>query len=699
MRPFLAGIAAMAPLLAAAQEPRTPQATFPSGAELVTVDVVVAGPGGAPVRDLRREDFTVLEEGVVQEVTAFDAVDRTPTAAAAPPPLPGVTSNVDASARESRSFVVVFDELHLDPAEAQRARKAVAAFLRTGVADRDRVTLVGTAEGARWTARLPEGRDALLQVLERLQGRRVGEIVQDAVSEYEALRIDRERDPLVTDRVLRRFKATGAIRPETRLRGDEPDRGENLDTERDRVRARAAQAYARYAAQNEVTLGIVERSLASLAAVRGRKSLILVSGGFVHDTHLGGFRRVVTESRRANAALYFLDARGLGGGSTALRAETGASLEFNDLGSTLTEGRERSEGSEGLAADTGGFSVKNENDLESGIARIARESASYYLLGYAPSDKRADGHFRKIEVKVARDGARVRARRGYYAPGGPPGAKAAPESRDAAIQRALDSPFDLADVPLRGTAHVLGESAPGKARVFVTAEADIRGLAFEERGGTAKDTLELMLVVAQRETGEFHRFDQQLQMSFSPETRARIAKSWIPITREMPLASGAYQARIVVRDKNSGRLGTLTHDFEVPSLTGLRISTPVLSDRLRETAGGVSAGPEPVARRSFAPKGVLHGHFEVFGAAKDGRTGAPNVTAGFSIRRADGKFLTAAPETPMKPGPDGGLARTFGTPLEAAPPGRYELIVVVTDVVAGQVAEAREAFLILDAVE
>jgi hypothetical protein len=405
---------------------------------------------------------------------------------------------------------------------------------------------------------------------------------------------------------------------------------------------------------------------------------------------------VVLESRRANAALYFLDARGLSGAPSGLQADSGAPVDFNDLGSTLTEARERSEGSEALAEDTGGFSVRNDNDLKGGIARIARESASYYLLGYAPSNKKADGRFRKIEVKVAREGAKVRARRGYYAPGGPQAAKAAPESRDAAIQRAVDSPFDLADVPLRATAHVLGEGEPGKTRVFVTAEADIRGLAFEERGGAATDTLELMLVVAERETGEFHRFDQQFQMSFRPETRARYARSWFPITREVPLAAGAYQARIVVRDKNSGRLGTLTHDFDVPVATGLRVSTPILSDRLREPATG---GPELVARRTFVPAGLLHGRFEVYGAAKDGKTGATNVTAGFSIRRADGRFLTATPETPLSPGPDGGLVRTFGVPVDGAPPGRYELIVVVTDAVAGAVAEAREAFEIASATE
>ena len=66
--------------------------------------------------------------------------------------------------------MIVFDELHLEPAEAGAGARAVADFLATGVADGDRVALVGTAEGTRWTARMPEGREALLQALDRLPG-------------------------------------------------------------------------------------------------------------------------------------------------------------------------------------------------------------------------------------------------------------------------------------------------------------------------------------------------------------------------------------------------------------------------------------------------------------------------------------------------------------------------------------------------
>ena len=688
----LLGPAAVRPQ-AAGQKP-----TFPAQAEVVTVDVVVTDRGGAPVLDLRREDFAVSEDGVPQEIVAFDAVHRPAPGPPAPgtppaPPEPRTSSNRVTPGREAASFIVVFDELHMGPAEAVRAREAVAEFLKTGVADRDRVAIVGTAEGTRWTARMPEGRDTLLQVAARFQGRLLGDVVRDAMTEYEAMRIDQERDPIVTDEVMRRFLATGQIHRDTRLPGDRTDTADPVGWRQD-VQARAAQVYARAAARLEQTLGIIERSLAALAESPGRKSLVLVSGGLIQDTRLGASRRVVTEARRANAAIYFLDARGLVATPAAFQADVGVPTDTVDVSASvgLDESRDRSEGSEALAVDTGGFVVRDRNDLAAGLARIGRESRSYYLLGYPPTNRAADGRFRKIEVKVARPGVTVRARRGYYAPG-KDAKKEGGETRDAAIQRALDAPFDLSDVPLRALTYVLGEAGPSQTAVLVTAEADVHGLAFAERGGTARDTLQTLLLVARRDNGEYTRFDQQFEMSFRPETRARYERTWFPMTRELKLAPGPYQAKIVARDGNSGRVGSLTHDFDVPAPAGLRISTPILSDRLRDEASGARV-PEPTARRRFAPAGLLHCRFEVYGAAKEPGTGQPSVTAGLSIRRSDGRILAAMPETPLKPGPDGALGRSLGIPLDGAPPGGYELIVLVTDVAAGRTAEVREPFVI-----
>jgi VWFA-related protein len=682
------------PALVSPQDPQRP--SFPTETELVTVDVVVTGRNGEPVTDLRREDFAVTEDGAPQAIASFEAVHRpalTPAAAATrpAPPEPRTATNQLVPGREPASFVVVFDELHLTPAEAVRARNAVAAFLESAVAAGDRVGLVGTSQGTRVTAQVPEGRDALVQFLGRLQGRNIGESVRSYINDYEAMRIDQDRDPIVTDEVMRRLLASGEIRRDVGTRENVVNEQEELPFWREETRARAAAVYSRARQRLEQTLGIVERSLASLATARGRKSLVLVSAGLHQDGRVAAFRGVVSESRRANAPVYSLDVRGLVAATTGLQADVSQPLDIRDraTGAGLAETADAAAGSEGLALDTGGFVIKNQNDLASGLARVSREARSYYLIGYAPSNRAADGRFRKIAVAVAREDVLVRARRGYYA-AGPGPAKPPAEGRDAAMQRALDAPFDLAELPLRGLALAFGAAEPGKTRMLLAVEADVRGLAFADAGGTARDTLECLLLVAHRETGEFTRFDQQLQLQLSPESRARYERDWFPITRELPLAPGPYQAKIVARDKNSGRLGSLTWDFEVPAASGLRVSSLVLSDRLREDAAGASRVPEPRARRSFLPSGVLHCRFEVYGAAKDAASGGPNVLAGFALRRSDGRVLAAMPETKVQPSPDGSLARSLGVPLDGAAPGRYELIVVVTDVAGGQSAEARE---------
>ena len=676
------------------------QPSFPAQAELVTVDVVVTR-GGEPVSDLHREDFSVSEDGVPHELAAFDAVHRpeppsTPAGVgSARVPEPRVSSNLVPAARAGSHFVIVFDELHLGPAEAVRGRKAVADFLARGVADGDRVALVGTGEGTRWTARLPQGRDALRRALDRLQPRLVGEAVRDRMTDYEAMRIDRDRDPLVTDVVMRRLLDTTEIQQDTSSPGNPTQSPEDqVSGWRADVLSRAAGVYARATSRNEQALGVVERALAALALERGRKSLLFVSGGMVQDPRLGIYRSVVNEARRVNAAVYFVDARGLEGAQAGMQGEIGTRTEFRDLGSWFSEARERGEGSQALAADTGGFSLSDTNDLAGGLARIGRESRSYYLLGYAPTNRAADGRFRKIEVKVARPGVAVRARRGYYAPAAQDKRAKPAQTRDAAIQRALDAPFDIGEVPLRAIADVGPSRAAGKAAVRLLVEADVRGLAFEDKGGSARDALELLLVVAQRDTGEFTRFDQQLEMSLRPETRIRYERDGFPITRELTLAPGPYQARIVARDRNSGRLGSLLHEFEVPALDGLRVSSIALTDRSVSGDPGTPPVPEPTARRLFAPSGTLHCRFEVYGAGREQVGGRPSVTAGFSVRRSDGRFLVALPETPLQPSADGTLARSLGIPLEGAPPGSYEAIVVVTDLAGGRSAEQREPFVI-----
>lgn len=71
---------------------------------------------------------------------------------------------------------------------------------------------------------------------------------------------------------------------------------------------------------------------------------------------------------------------------------------------------------EELAAQTGGeiFSAQREEDLENAYKLVANELHTLYSLAYSPDKPKHDGQFRKINVKLTRDGAVAKTRRGYF---------------------------------------------------------------------------------------------------------------------------------------------------------------------------------------------------------------------------------------------------------------------------------------------
>ncbi|PYQ19471.1 MAG: hypothetical protein DMF79_12520, partial [Acidobacteria bacterium] len=664
---------------------------FPAQVEQVTVDVVVTDKKGEPVTGLKREDLEVYENGVPQAIVSFDAIEVAAAPAAKPAPRPKVSSNTSSERRRpGRTFVIFFDDIHLAPFTAQRAKAAVADFLRTAVREGDRVTLVAAGGGTWWTARMEAGRDEMIDLVKRLSGRAVPDTGRDRISDYEAMRIHVFRDEMVMNRVQRRLEAAGVM---TATQQSQHVTGPRA-VEDPLVTGRAAELYYGVAARNRITLEALERSLQALVDVQGRKSLVLVSDGFIFDPQIDLFKRLVDASRRANTAIYFVNSRGLEGLPLAMTAEFSAPLPQEDIGSAFAESFEATEGSESLAGDSGGFTVRNTNDLGSGFKRIADETRVYYLIGYNPTNAARDGTFRKIQVKVkGGKGIQIRARKGYYAPSAE---QAALSTRpgDPVFQHALDSPYEVDDIPLRMT-HFLREEASllGRAHVLVAAEVDIRSLAFAEEEGRSMGALQFLMVAANRETGEFFRYDQKVDLKLPPPTKERLAHTWLPIVREFELVTGRYQAKIVVRDKATGRMGTVVHEFEVPDLGQFRVTTPVLSDVREETEDGRTGDRLAVlARREFAQGASLFCQLEVYGATRLEASGLPRVSMGYQVRRSDGALYTQDTPSIINPTPTGSLSRMIGFSLGDATPGDYEIVMRVKDELSGKSLELHEPF-------
>jgi VWFA-related protein len=668
--------------------------TFKREVEVVTVDVVVVNKAGTPITGLTRADFTVLDEGAPQSIVNFDVV-TIPEAVAAPgAPRPVERTRVatnTAPRLPGRTFVIVFDNINMSPLNTQRAKAAVVAFLEKGLRDGDRVMIAATAGGAWWTATMPEGREDVIAVLKGLEGRRYVTAAYDRMADFEAMRIYQYSDHLIARRVQDRFERYGVksnVKDSRQVEAEEISIRGRVDPFVDN---KAAETYLAARTRNRSTFGAIERLMRPLADTRDRKAVVLVSEGFVYDPAESGHRRVVEAARRANAALYFIDTRGLADLPGFYSAQFGERIDEKDVLSAIADTTQDAEGAATLARDTGGFVVAQTNDLEAGIVRIANESRTFYLLGYSPGNVPRDGRFRKIEVRVKRKDAVVRARRGYFAPSDVPdneGEKVR-QGTDPEIQYGLDSPTPLDAIPLRMMTYALEETTMGRARVLVAADADISKVEFQESEGRLRGAIDTLAVAARREDSQVVRSDQQVDLERKPGPMP--SPSWYTIVRELELLPGTYHAKVVVRDAASRRLGTVSLAFEVPPLDQLRLSSPILTDALQVPPGGVPSAVL-LARRTFSTAKPLFCRFDVYGATPDPATHMPRVRAGHVLRRADGTVLGRGEPTEIAPTSIGGLFRLMQIPLNGMAPGDYELELFARDERSGREVRTVEPF-------
>jgi Ca-activated chloride channel homolog len=127
----------------------------------------------------------------------------------------------------------------------------------------------------------------------------------------------------------------------------------------------------------------------------GRPVLVIYSDGVDSRSELS-FQEAVNLLKASHATVYAI---GLIENSGSARADARMRLQM-------------------IADTTGGTALfpTSARDLEAFYGRILGEIEAQYQLGYASSNPVADGRWRRVEVKITRPGAKVRTRKGYFAP-------------------------------------------------------------------------------------------------------------------------------------------------------------------------------------------------------------------------------------------------------------------------------------------
>ena len=162
------------------------------------------------------------------------------------------------------------------------------------------------------------------------------------------------------------------------------------------------------------TLQSLETVSRGLAKIPGRKTVVFLTEGFFVEDNRSDLEAIAAQAARNGITIYSIDGRGLINGMA-----TNPDVTLMDRG-RVTSFDTGEDGPKILTEGTGGFMVRNIDEMSRGFGLIVRDTSTYYVIGYQPENTTMDGKIRKIEVKASRPGVKVRARKSYAATKLPP---------------------------------------------------------------------------------------------------------------------------------------------------------------------------------------------------------------------------------------------------------------------------------------
>lgn len=658
-----------APVLLSGQQPAPPAGpdvkdapTFRLEVNYVEVDAVVTDAQGNFVRDLTRNDFTILEDGKPQAISTFSHVDIPIETASQPlfatsPIEPDVVSN--AQPFNGRVYVLVLDDLHTRPERSILVQKVARDFVEHQLGANDVMAILHIGGSSQSSQAFTSNKRLLLASIDRFIG--------NAATSRAASQIDDA------------FNLTGLREP------TDPTTPTGED-----VRSYNAR----------VTLESLRSLVKWMEQIHGRrKALLFVSEGIDYDLNnvfgdefassvLDDVRQLISAASRSDVNIYAIDPRGLSaGGDADIEVGSLPTSQDSTLGhnTALNEQQTAIDSLRILSDETGGFPIINQNDFSKGFRRIVADNSSYYVLGYYPINEKRDGKFRKIEVRLDRPGLTVRARKGYLAPKGKADAAdiPGPKSVSAPVRAALNNPLPVTGLTIRVFAAPF-KGTSDKASVLLGVEASGRALQFTQRDGRYADDIEVAYQALDASGKVAAGNRDVITLALKPETYEHVSQTGVRLLNRMNLAPGRYQIRVAARDSGGQSVGSVRYDLDVPdfykstlSMSGLAITSASAS--LLPTAQPdaflkppVMPAP-PAAARTFPADDTV----AVFAEVYDNDTSAPHkVDLTTTVRTDTGTVVFKSAETRSTSefdGKRGGFGYSVRVPLKGLAPGRYVL--------------------------
>ena len=660
--------------------------TFRVQSDLVLVNVTVKDKSGNFVRGLKPEDFTILEDNKPQKVVSFDvenidavatqdvvqakplpgqSAPATPTAAAAP-------SGSDADRFKDRRLIVLFFDLSaMEPDEIDRAITSAEHYVDTQMAPADMVSIVSLGS-------------SLL-------------VNQDFTADHDLLK-----------KQLQAFgegSGQGFEEGTTGSTEGTPDTGQPFTAD-----------------DTEYNIFNTDRRLEALRSVaeklshmQQKKSLIYFSSGMDRTgiENQSELRAATNAAVRANMAIYTMDLRGLqalvAGGEAQNASLRGTSAysgqsSINALNSNFTT----QETLVTLASDTGGRAFLDSNDFSQVFKGVQQDTSAYYLLGFHSTNPAKDGRYRRISVKVNTPGVKVEYRRGYYAPADY--RHSTKEDKELQLEQELASELATTDLPLYlGDAYFRLEA--NKFYIPISLVVPGSEIPFTRSSDRDKATLDVIGVVLDSEHHPVNRIRDTVKLAVDSSSDVR--KKNVQYDTGISLPPGKFHLKFVVRENETGRMGSFETDLEIPDLKApvLKMSSVVLASQLQPAKKGGTSSPLihdgseiiPNVTHVFSATQHLRLYYEVYDPGRVAATAdAPQAKPGIRLLtnvaffRGKAKVFESSTVELTELNARDRKAGVFQLDLPLSPlkPGFYTCQVNVIDDAAGQFSFPRLALLI-----
>lgn len=665
---------------------------------LIQADVTVTDKKGKIVIDLKPEDFEIYENGKKQEITNFSFISVNPQTKqlenTAPQknadkrnqiPIPPVKLKVE---QIRRTYAIVVDDLGISFDNVAWVKDNLRKFVNEQMQEGDLVAIIRTGVGIGALQSFTADKRQLLAAIEKIRWNPQG---RGGVNTFDPI------EKNIKDEMQSRSKsgATALGTAEDRAFQQQID-----DFRRDNF--------------SVGTLGALNYIIRGMRDLPGRKSLLLLSEGFILTSSekpdrpgkpnraFDAMRILADLANRSSVVIYTLDPRGLQVPEMFSAADdvtdtfSGSDAELKRA-ARIKNFSESQHSLRYLAYETGGFPFVNQNNLGKGLQRAVDDQNSYYLLGYQPDENTFDpkkNKFNELEIKVTRPGLRIRYRSGFF---GITDEKyrQSPQSPQKQLTDALVSPFGADEINLelysifyndhqnrnfiRSLVHIDPKNltfTPADTDGLLRAKFDVIAMIFDANGAAASNKI------------------NSVELTFTKERLANIREKGM--IYDLPISvikTGAYQFRVALRDLATGKIGAASQFIEVPNFkeNKLTLSGFILENYTADewekisfdqtgNSSDKSAFLDTTLRR-FTCGTILRYNYVIYNA-KANKEQNPQLRTQMRLIR-DGRVILEGNSTPFNATGQTDLQRlqtsgaiTLGNDLA---PGNYILQVIVSD--------------------